>query len=42
MFNQKPSTINITKEDIDELVKMFNDFNTQKAYIIDTITLLDI
>ena len=31
------STINITKEDIDELVEMFNDFNTQKASIIDTI-----
>jgi hypothetical protein len=31
------TTINITKEDIDELVEMFNDFNTQKASIIDTI-----
>jgi hypothetical protein len=31
------STINITKEDIDELVEMFNDFNTQKASIIETI-----
>ena len=31
------SSINITKEDIDELVEMFNDFNTQKASIIDTI-----
>ena len=31
------TTINITKEDIDELVEMFNDFNTQKSSIIETI-----
>ena len=31
------TTINITKDDIDELVEMFNDFNTQKSSIIETI-----
>jgi hypothetical protein len=31
------TTINITKEDLDELVEVFNDFNTQKISLIDTI-----
>jgi hypothetical protein len=31
------TTINITKDDVDELVELFNDFNTQKLSIIDTI-----
>jgi dissimilatory sulfite reductase (desulfoviridin) alpha/beta subunit len=31
------TTINITKDDIDELLDLFNDFNTQKISIIDTI-----
>jgi hypothetical protein len=31
------TTINITKDDIEELVELFNDFNTQKTSIIDTI-----
>jgi len=31
------TTINISKEDIDELVEVFNDFNTQKSSLIDTI-----
>jgi hypothetical protein len=31
------TTISINKEDIDELIEMFNDFNNQKNSIIDTI-----
>jgi hypothetical protein len=31
------STININKDDIDELVDLFNDFNTQKSSLIETI-----
>lgn len=31
------TTIHITKDDIDELVELFNDFNSQKISIIDTI-----
>lgn len=31
------TTININKDDIDELLELFNDFNTQKNSIIDTI-----
>jgi hypothetical protein len=31
------TTINITKEDIDELLEVYNDFNTQKLSLIDTI-----
>ncbi len=30
-------TINITKDDIDELIEAFNDFNTQKLSLIETI-----
>jgi hypothetical protein len=31
------NTININKDDIDELVELFNEFNTQKLSLIDTI-----
>jgi predicted Zn-ribbon and HTH transcriptional regulator len=31
------TTININKDDIDELVELFNEFNTQKSSLIDTI-----
>lgn len=31
------TTINIEQEDIDELIELFNNFNTQKENIIDTI-----
>jgi hypothetical protein len=37
-FSQsETTTINITKEDIDELIEVFNEFNTQKISLIDTI-----
>lgn len=31
------TTINITKDDLDELLEVFNEFNTQKSAMIDTI-----
>ena len=31
------TTINITKDDIEELLELFNEFNTQKTSLIDTI-----
>lgn len=36
-FSQSETTINITKEDIDELIEVFNEFNTQKISLIDAI-----
>jgi len=36
-FSQSETTINITKEDIDELIEVFNDFNAQKISLIDAI-----
>ena len=35
--HNEETTIHITKDDINELVELFNDFNTQKLSIIDTI-----
>jgi hypothetical protein len=38
ILNQSQTeTININKEDIDELIEIFNDFNTQKTSLIETI-----
>ena len=36
-FSQSETTINITKEDIDELIEVFNEFNTQKISLVDAI-----
>lgn len=35
--NSQTETININKEDINELIEVFNDFNTQKNALIETI-----
>jgi len=35
--NLETSTINICKDDIDDLVELFNDFNAQKSSLIETI-----
>jgi hypothetical protein len=38
ILNQSQTeTININKDDIDELIEIFNDFNTQKTSLIETI-----